>query len=861
MNGDDKHDESTDLDAEATRLFDTDVAGLNPNDSGPSMGQTLDPSQSTEASGERGRPPRFDDYELIEELGRGGMGVVYKAREQGTNRIVCIKMMLGGEYASKEALRRFQIETEAAAHLDHPHIVPIYRAGVVEGFPYFAMKFVDGKSMASIDRSHFLGHPREAVQLMVKVCRAIEFAHSRGILHRDLKPGNIMLDKQGEPHITDFGLAKKMDEDSGQTHTGLIMGTPDYMSPEQAIGAHAQVSVTSDVYSLGSILFDLITGQPPFRSATVVETLSRVTQEPARNPTTINQRVSKDLQTICLKCLEKAPQKRYRSAASLADELDRYLRGEPIQGRPVGSGEKLWRWGRRNPVLATMSGVLIVMLITAAVGSTLAAYQINKRRNEAVAARGEAETAQTIAEEQRTLALETLHKLVTEVEEKLRDRADLADVQSKILGIALDGLKKVSRTTENTGRADRTTGVAHQRMADILEHLGRTSESKEEHRYAIEIFESLYEADPRNDWAKWNAAISYDKLADGLVIIDTAAAAELYRRSLALRQQLADVSHADDLTSNQRKRALLISASKLGGLELQQGRPEAARQYFVKTLEQSEAMLQSDPTNNKFKSAVAGCCSLLGEVAFRAGDTKAAIDYRRRALTIRQELLAEDPTNVSTSMQVAGTMETIGDVRLMTGSNSEAHQRYQAATDLLQQLYAQDQDNAKLKGRLSTTLYKLAVSELRLDHDDDAKQAFEDCLALREELYEADPDDPDKQISLMLARARCGLHQAAVEIAEQLRSTSTGSAGSLFYLACGYALSAAAAADSDNEADHAAARQYARLAIDAIEEAIAAGYRDASSLKLDPDLEPIRQDPRFKKLLRQLNGDMPESNS
>ncbi len=447
---------------DTTRFIDVaaaDTGGANRADFDATMGPAAAGFAGGPGVPKPGRPSsRFDDYEIIDELGRGGMGVVYRARELSTQRVVCVKMMLGGEYASPEALRRFHVETEAAAHLDHPNIVPIYRAGEVQGVPYFVMKYVEGQGLDGVPRDHFKNNPREAVELMSKICRAIHFAHARGILHRDLKPANILLDQQGEPHVTDFGLAKKIDDDAGQTRTGMIMGTPDYMSPEQATGRNDLVTVTTDVYSLGSMLFDLLTGQPPFKSATVIETLTRVTKEPARMPMMLNQRIGRDLETICLKCLEKDPNKRFRSAASLADELDRYLRGEPIESRPVGSTERLWRWCCRNPVQAALGVSLLLLLLTAAIGSTLAAYQINIRKNEAVDARLKAERAQQLADEnaqianqQRTLALDTLHSLVTNVEAKLRDRADLSDLQTDILQSALSGLQEVSRTAENSG--------------------------------------------------------------------------------------------------------------------------------------------------------------------------------------------------------------------------------------------------------------------------------------------------------------------------------------------------------------------------------------------------------------------------
>ena len=304
-------------------------------------------------------------------------------------------------------------------------------------------------------------------------------------------------------------------------------------------------------------------------------------------PRVPNQRIGRDLETICLKCLEKDPNKRFRSAASMADELDRYLRGEPIESRPVGSAERLWRWCRRNPVPAALSGLLLLLLLTAAIGSSLAAYQINIRKNEAVDAQLKAETAQRLADEnalvanqQRTLALDTLHSLVTNVESKLRDCADLAELQTEILQDALRGLQEVSRTAENSGKTDRTVGVARQRMADILEKLGKTEEATEQHRQAIAIFEPLVAAHPDDDWAKWNAAISYDKLGDRSLGTDVAEASGWYRKSTTLREQLAAQRNEEKITATMRQHALAISAARVGGLALAQGDPKGRLDLF-----------------------------------------------------------------------------------------------------------------------------------------------------------------------------------------------------------------------------------------------------------------------------------------
>ncbi len=352
---------------EAIRQMNQFLQGLDRARSSGLDEQATNAEQTLESSGGRDTVPvpvsvQPAGYEILGELGRGGMGVVYQARQVKLNRVVALKMIRAAGLAGSDELARFRTEAEAVARLQHPNIVQVFEVGEHEGRPYFSLEFCSG---GSLDKK-LAGSPlpaEEAARLVELLAQAMQAAHQANVIHRDLKPANVLLSADGTPKITDFGLAKKLDE-AGQTQTGAVMGTPSYMAPEQAEGNRV-VGPACDIYALGAILYECLTGRPPFKAATLSDTMMQVLHQEPVSPRQLNAQVPRDLETVCLKCLEKEPTRRYLSAAALADDLHRFLAGETVKARPVGTWERAWRWARRRPAV---SGLLAAVVLVSAAG-------------------------------------------------------------------------------------------------------------------------------------------------------------------------------------------------------------------------------------------------------------------------------------------------------------------------------------------------------------------------------------------------------------------------------------------------------------------------------------------------------------
>jgi serine/threonine-protein kinase len=834
-------------------------------------------------------------YEVLGVLGRGGMGVVYKARHLRLKRTVALKMVLAGAHAGPQDLARFFIEAEAIAQLQHPNIVQVYEIGDHDGLPFFALEYLDGGSLGGkLDGKP--QRPRDAARLAETLARAMAYAHLHGIVHRDLKPGNILLTGDGQPKITDFGLAKRLEGDSSQTKSGTLMGTPNYMAPEQARGDTKGAGPLADVYSLGVILYEMLTGRTPFVGTSIMDTLRLVQNQEAVAPRRLQPTVPADLDTITLKCLQKDPAKRYASADALADDLRRFLGDQPIMARPVGAVERTWRWCRRNPKVAGLSAAVLLLLVTVAITSTVMAVRISAEhaaavtaRDEAVAAReladqnaGAEKTARELADQQAALALKTIQSLITQVVQvQLGDEPRTQRLKIGLLQTALKGLEQASQRAEGlTGTSIQATmASAYTNMGLVFKQLGETEEAFRCFARGHEIIQARAAAQPNRDAAQGNLATTFVLLGDMSQELrrDMAAALGYYRQALAIREELHRHPHGGEgrLDPLAVKVALAEAHSRVGVTLLRLGDPAGALEPLQRSLafrrELADAfrwnLAEAAPGDEKIRTALektdeilqqelGRAYNALGEVGSLSRDPVAARTYYAKCLRIREALLQAHPDSRAAKREYAATSGNFGDICVRSGDPEAARPPYERSLALFRALADADPQNADARRDLATALYRVATVCQMVNDASGAAERFGECLRIREDLASKDTKNNRRQAELMRALPHVGQHARAATIAETLRSGKPD-AELLLDIACGYALCADAVVkgrgpEEPSPDEQARRDRYLAAAVKALKDTVAQGYTDAVTLETEPDLRALRSDPTFQGLLSEV---------
>jgi tetratricopeptide (TPR) repeat protein/tRNA A-37 threonylcarbamoyl transferase component Bud32 len=697
-------------------------------------------------------PRRINDYEILGEIARGGMGVVYKARHRRLNRLVALKMILAGSFAAPAEVARFLREAESIARLDHPNLVPIYEIGEYEGQPFFAMKLIEGEDLSRHIKD-FVERPRAAAELLRTIARAVHYAHQRGLLHRDLKPGNILLDKDGQPHVTDFGLAKRVADieqaeqptiarpcadtleenpaDPPLTRTGTAVGTPSYMAPEQALGKQADLTTAADVYSLGAILYELLTGQPPFRARSALETLGEALAREPDRPSVRNPRVSRDLETICLKCLEKEPARRYSSAAALADDLDRYLSGEPIEARPITRAERLVRWVRRQPVIA---GLLAALFLSLSLGLALIAWKwreadanfraMDEARQKADANYRAMDTQRALAvkhlaeaQRQKERAEKTLHQVRQIVEDfsiglggdGKRDLPGFQLLRRDALDKSIKYYEELLKEGPSSRELQTDLAMSYFQRGKLQLDLGSPSAARGDYERALEILRRLQRENPADPLPR-------DKLARTLINY-----ALLQRGEGQSRQALESYAEAETLLRKLReerpqdpelKNALAAVYINKGSILRTEGNlPEA-----TSTLQQAHTLLlelaSRHPENLNFQRMLATSHMSLGALHDGKGNQEEALRSFQQALDIQEKLRKgsgkKTSRNVGLDLETAQCYRRVGDGLAALGRLPEALPALTESRTILEQLVKENPALAWLKGELATSVRKLA---------------------------------------------------------------------------------------------------------------------------------------------------------
>jgi eukaryotic-like serine/threonine-protein kinase len=694
-------------------------------------------------------------YQILGELGRGGMGVVYKARQPGANRIVALKMVLNSGHAGQEALIRFRIEAEAIALLQHPNIVQLYEAGEADGCPFFSLEFVEGDSLSK--KIEDVPQPaRESAHMVQRLAEAMYVAHQRGIIHRDLKPANVLLTLDGVPKITDFGLAKRFEDQSqGQTRTGAIMGTPSYMAPEQAEGRTKETGPAADIYSLGAILYDMLTGRPPFRGSTLLETLQQVKTLAPVAPKRLQPSLPYDLQTICLKSLEKEPTKRYATAGALAEDLRRFLAGEPILARPTPWYERSWKWVKRRPAAASLIAVLVLGSISLLTlgglwldserrSAEAVAVVESKRAADQAAAREKEEILRKAAERNFKRAKAAVDEMLSEVgQDRLRSIPQMEPIRRDLLKKAKTFYDEFM-TEQSADPAIRLeAALAQQRVADILEKLGDTAFALKAYDSALNLFQRLDQEFPDQKEIKKgyaNVANNYGNLFKELK--RNRDAEQNYKLALQLRETLhaqepANAEIALELAKSHNNWAQILSA---------QGNGKGAAEEFQKSRQILDS-LALNPGGSRFTTELARTLNNLGILQNLLGANAAAEATLAQAGIILRDLVAKEPDDPGHRQDQAQNLFL--QARLFRDTDvKKAEADYLEAVQLQDRLVKDFLYTPAYRQELANSFSDLAILLQTTGRQKEADDAYNQALDLQRKIVKDFSHLPDYRFSL-----------------------------------------------------------------------------------------------------------------
>ena len=834
--------------------------------------------------------PKISGYRVDRVLGRGGMGVVYLAHQLGVDRPVALKMILGGNFVSQAVVERFKAEARAVGRLQHENIVRIYESGWHGHTPYFSLEFIDGVSLSEKIAGKPL-EPQEAASFAVCIGRALEYAHSAGIVHRDLKPANVLLTKDGVPKLSDFGLAKLENEQNDYSRTGDIVGTPGYMAPEQARG-ESSVAAPADVYGLGAILYCMLSGRPPFMAAKASDTLIQLlTKEPIA-VAQLQPGVPRDLETICMKCLEKSPEKRYSSAAEMVADLQRFLNGEPIAARPVTKVERVWRWAKRKPMVASLSAIAATLGAVLMIGGPVVALVIDGQKRDiitakkdaednanaalaakelavqneadAIAAKAEAEENAVLArraqveseanaklakdneeqaaknaaaaQDQQKQAIDALKSLVFEVQRELKDRPRLQSLRKGLLDVARDGLKRMEASGADSTARNIISASIHRRLGDIQFEIGSSDAAIKEYANCLAILKELNAAGTLKG-ARHNMSTIYDLLGQASRKAGKLDDAEKYwQLSLEERRAwLVESKNNADVLQN-----VAATLGQLAILSREQGKLSDARKYLEENLTYRKEYVAQKPGQLDPQSQLLGTRRELALLRFAEGDADQGRDEMQRVVSEYEALASTNRDSQAANWNALIFKADLAMQLLYARQHDEALRLYSEVVEKQQKMVDEDPEKLQFREGLANTLYGLATVQQRKGAEPESLANYARALKELERVLESDPENLPRLVTAALFNARVRNYEAATKIVASLAPNELD-AGIVFVVACVYSQ-----LSTDKRTNSVDAKGQAIKMLDL---ALANGFDRPMDLQRDPDLDPLREEEKFKLLL------------